>query len=92
MTHVFSFPSVLMLLPVLMGLLLPQHGSAFPASPHVRAANAALSRALDEFVAMPGGPPGAIALVQRGTSLTVHAAGVRTLGFPAQPRTEDAVD
>lgn len=92
MTHVFSFPSVLMLLPVLMGLLLPQHGSAFPATTNVRAANAALSRALDELVAMPGGPPGAIALVQRGASLTVHAAGVRTLGFPAQPRTEDAVD
>ena len=53
MTHVFSFPSVLMLLPVLIGLLLPQHGSAFPASPNVRAANAALSRALDELVQGP---------------------------------------
>ncbi len=91
MTQVFSFPSVLMLLPVLMGLLLPQHGSAFPASPNVRAANAALSRALDELVAMPGGPPGAIALVQRGASITVHAAGVRTLGFPAQPHRQDAM-
>ncbi len=36
-----------------------------PLSDSVRAADAALDRALDELVSMPGGPPGAIALVQR---------------------------
>ena len=83
--------TILMLWLILMGWLLPQAGSAQPPSPAVLTANAALKRALDELVAMPGGPPGAIALVQRGASITVHAAGVRTLGFPAQPHRQDAM-
>jgi D-alanyl-D-alanine carboxypeptidase len=41
--------------------------------------DAALDRALEELVAMDGGPPGAIAIVQRGQSREVHAFGVRNL-------------
>ena len=35
-----------------------------------------LDRALDKLVAMPGGPPGAISVVQRGSRHSVHRAGV----------------
>jgi D-alanyl-D-alanine carboxypeptidase len=35
-----------------------------------------LDRALDRLVAMPGGPMGAITIVQRGSARTVHRAGV----------------
>jgi D-alanyl-D-alanine carboxypeptidase len=38
------------------------------------AADAALDRALRELVEMPGGPPSATAIVQRGPVLGVHAA------------------
>lgn len=38
---------------------------------------------------MPGGPPGAIAIVQRGSSRRVHAHGVRELGQPGPPRAND---
>ena len=41
--------------------------------------DAALDRALKELVAMPGGPPGAIAVVQRGQNREVHAFGVANL-------------
>lgn len=46
--------------------------------------DAALDRALEELVALDGGPPGAIAIVQRGQSREVHAFGVRNLksGLP----------
>ena len=46
--------------------------------------DAALDRALKELVAMDGGPPGAIAIVQRGQSREVHAFGVRNIksGLP----------
>ncbi|WP_111765679.1 serine hydrolase domain-containing protein [Nakamurella deserti] len=52
-------------------------GSADPA--------AALDRALAELVAMPGGPPGAIAVVQIGDRRTVHTAGVADLDTGAAP-------
>jgi D-alanyl-D-alanine carboxypeptidase len=42
-------------------------------------ADAALDRALEELVAMDGGPPGVIAIVQRGQSREVHSFGVRNL-------------
>ena len=45
-----------------------------------RQADAALDRAMRELVAMPGGPPGIIAIVQRGGSRKVHAFGVRDRG------------
>lgn len=40
---------------------------------------AALDRALEELVAMPGGPPGVIAVVQRGQNREVHSFGVADL-------------
>ncbi len=58
-------PAVLTILLLLMISAIPPEGSAMPLSDSVRAADAALDRALDELVSMPGGPPGAIALVQR---------------------------
>ena len=54
-----------------------------------RAADAALDRALRELVAMPGGPPSAIAIVQRGAALRVHSAGVAAVGAQAPPRKND---
>ena len=45
----------------------------------VKGADAALDRALEELVAMDGGPPGAIAIVQRGSHREVHSFGVRNL-------------
>ena len=41
--------------------------------------DAALDRALKELVAMGGGPPGVIAIVQRGPHREVHSFGVRNL-------------
>ncbi|HJU05484.1 MAG TPA: hypothetical protein VJ692_10065 [Nitrospiraceae bacterium] len=38
-------------------------------------ADAALDRALRSLVTMPGGPPGVIAVVQRGGQVRAHAAG-----------------
>src|ERR687893_2540611 len=43
------------------------------------ASDAALDGALQALVAMPGGPPGAIAVVQRGDAREVHAFGVRNI-------------
>jgi D-alanyl-D-alanine carboxypeptidase len=37
--------------------------------------DAALDRALEELVSMRGGPPGAIAVVQRDETRKIHAAG-----------------
>ena len=50
---------------------------------------AALDTALAELVAMPGGPPGAIVVVQRGSDRSVHAAGVAELGSDAPPGVDD---
>src|SRR3712207_5754883 len=44
-----------------------------------RGPDAALDRALKELVAMPGGQPGVIAVVQRGQSREVHTFGVANL-------------
>ncbi len=46
--------------------------------------DAALDGALKELVAMRGGPPGVIAVVQRGDEREVHAFGVRNVkgGLP----------
>ena len=41
--------------------------------------DAALDRALEELVAMEGGPPGAIAVIQRGRHREVHSFGVRNI-------------
>ncbi|MEZ5078566.1 MAG: serine hydrolase domain-containing protein [Solirubrobacterales bacterium] len=45
-----------------------------------------LDRALHQLVAAEGGPPGAIAVVQRGSARRVHAAGVADLGNRAPLR------
>jgi D-alanyl-D-alanine carboxypeptidase len=72
---------------MLVVLLLSSDGYAAP--PAARAADAALDRALSELVAMPGGPPGVIAIVQRGGRRKVFAHGVRELGQPEPPRAND---
>ncbi len=40
-------------------------------------------------MAMPGGPPGAIAIVQRGQSLATHSFGVSEIGNSRKPRKND---
>jgi D-alanyl-D-alanine carboxypeptidase len=49
-----------------------------------KGADAALDRALKDLVAMEGGPPGVIAVVQRGQHRKVHTFGVRNIksGLP----------
>ncbi len=49
----------------------------------------ALDQAVKELVAMPGGPPGAIVVVQRGAARSVHAAGVAAVGSDAAPSVDD---
>ena len=44
-----------------------------------------LDQAVEELVAMPGGPPGAIVVAQRGSDRTVHTAGVAELGTDEPP-------
>ena len=51
-----------------------------------KSADRALDRSLRRLVAMPGGPPGAIAVVQRRRRVKVHAVGVSDLA------TRDALD
>ncbi len=48
-----------------------------------------LDQAVEELVAMPGGPPAAIVVVQRGSDRSVHAAGVAEVGAEAAPEAED---
>ncbi len=67
-------------------LLLPTAAVGKPAT--VRA-DRALDRALERLVAMPGGPPGAIALVQRGGRLKVHRAGLADVATRRRPRASD---
>jgi D-alanyl-D-alanine carboxypeptidase len=74
---------------VVVATLAPAVPPRAAAAASARAADAALDRALRELVAMPGGPPSAIAIVQRGSSLRVHTAGVAAVGAPAPPRKND---
>lgn len=69
-------------------------GSAVPASalagtPKPGPADRALDRALRALVAMPSGPPGVVAVVQRGRALAVHRAGVAVLAPARPPRGTD---
>ncbi len=61
--------------------------TAATGTPPADSADAAvdLDRALAELVAMPGGPPGAIAVVQIGDDRTVHTAGVSDVATGAAP-------
>jgi D-alanyl-D-alanine carboxypeptidase len=59
-----------------------------PSSPSV-SHSADLDRALAELVAMPGGPPGVISIVQVGQEVTVHTAGVAEVGSDDAPDVDD---
>ena len=85
-----TMPSFALLVAGTLSLLVPlaRPGSAV-AAPKPAAADTALDRSLRELVEMPGGPPGAIALVQRGSSLRVHAFGVAAVGERGRPRKSD---
>jgi len=48
-----------------------------------------LDRALAELVAMPGGPPGVISIVQVDNEQTVHTAGVADIATGAAPEATD---
>lgn len=48
-----------------------------------------LDLALAELVAMPGGPPGVISIVQVGDEVTVHTAGVAEVGTDRAPTADD---
>ncbi|CAA9460967.1 MAG: Beta-lactamase class C-like and penicillin binding proteins (PBPs) superfamily [uncultured Rubrobacteraceae bacterium] len=52
-------------------------------------ADAALDQALKELVAMEGGPPGVIAVVQRGQHRKVHTFGVRNIKSGLPMRVDD---
>src|SRR5829696_68280 len=54
-----------------------------------KGADAALDRALKELVAMEGGPPGVIAVVQRGQHREVHTFGVANLKNNRPMRVDD---
>src|ERR687890_713632 len=56
---------------------------------NARGADAALDRALKELVAMEGGPPGVIAVVQRGQHREVHSFGVRNIKSGLPIRVDD---
>lgn len=51
-----------------------------------RAADRALDRALENLVGLPEGPPGAIAVIQRGDKRDVHTAGVANVETAAPLR------
>ncbi len=53
------------------------------------ATSASLARALEAFVGQPAGPPGAIAIVQRGEERQVYVAGVADLTTGVPPGTDD---
>lgn len=57
--------------------------------PEAKGADAALDRALKKVVDMPGGPPGVIAVVQRGESRYVHTFGVANLESSRPMRVDD---
>src|SRR5436190_23575000 len=50
--------------------------AAAPAAASPEPADRALDRTLSALVATPGGPPGVVAVVQRGGRVMVHRAGV----------------
>ncbi len=60
-----------------------------PAAPENSPAATNLDRALAELVAMPGGPPGVIAVVQVGDDRTIHTAGVADLKTTTAPEIGD---
>jgi D-alanyl-D-alanine carboxypeptidase len=69
--------------------LLAAGSTAATGAPGPSQRDAALDRALAVLVSTRSGPPGAIALVQRGPRLTVHAFGVARVGETRPPRAGD---
>ena len=63
-------------------------GTAVAGTP-AQDADAALDRALRSLVAMPGGPPGVIAVVQRHGQVRAHAAGYGEVETKRRPRATD---
>jgi D-alanyl-D-alanine carboxypeptidase len=84
MLQVFRRSSVAVASVVLLGTTL-----AVRAEPARRVADANLDRALQALVRMPGGPPGVIAIVQRGGELRVHRAGVGDVDTRRAPEGDD---
>jgi len=79
---------------VLTGISTSSYGTPAPSSPasseSVQAADtAALELSLAELVAMPGGPPGVIAITQVGDNKSVHTAGVADLATGQAPAAGD---
>lgn len=70
------------------GAVFAAPGIGRPGPPSSQAA-ARLDQALAELVAMPGGPPGAIAVVQVNNSRTFHSAGVADVATRAKPTIND---
>lgn len=73
----------LVTLALLATLTVPATASASKATDR---ADRALDRALQGLVGVEDGPPGVIAVVQRGADRSVHSAGVAELGAKAPPR------
>ncbi len=84
-------PKSLMILMAVLGSATPQPSSAISSQQSALTADRALDRALRELVTMPGGPPGVLAVIQRGRSLAVHAFGVREIGSSQKPGKTDAM-
>jgi D-alanyl-D-alanine carboxypeptidase len=60
-----------------------------PASDGPTTRTGVLDQAVRELVEMPGGPPGAIVVVQRGSDRSIHTAGVAQVGSGAPPSVND---
>src|SRR5829696_8525181 len=65
------------------------YGSAAFGKGKANGADAALDRALKELVAMEGGPPGVIAVIQRGQHREVHTFGVANVRTGRRMRIHD---
>jgi D-alanyl-D-alanine carboxypeptidase len=74
---------------VVLGLALTGCTESRAGTPATTVTGAALDRSLAELVAMPGGPPGVIAMVQVGDHVTVHVAGVAKVGTSTPPAPDD---
>ena len=66
-----------------------ENAEAEAAATAARGRDAALDRALKDLVAMEGGPPGVIAVVQRGERRQVHTFGVANLKSERPMRADD---
>jgi D-alanyl-D-alanine carboxypeptidase len=67
------------------------HAASGTRPPNPQAADAALDQALTKLVQTKGGPPGAIAVVQRGDAIDAHAAGAGEVAGGTPPGVDDAV-